>query len=166
MKAKRRALIPALLSGILALGLLARSSTRLAMDLLYPFSTADTAAHELRIFWKQLGEGICGALYAVYLLGLLVLLCLAWSGKLRVRCSSALLFLLSQGGLALLCTLRLGGQPRFLRLPFPPMGIVRQPAAVLPALWSRGTSPCQTALEAGTAAVSLRRAFSFLFQSS
>ena len=103
MKAKRRALIPALLSGILALGLLARSSTRL--DLLYPFSTADTAAHELRIFWKQLGEGICGALYAVYLLGLLVLLCLAWSGKLRVRCSSALLFLLSQGGLALLCTL-------------------------------------------------------------
>lgn len=105
MKAKRRALIPALLSGILALGLLARSSTRLAMDLLYPFSTADTAAHELRIFWKQLGEGICGALYAVYLLGLIVLLCLAWSGKLRVRCSSALLFLLSQGGLALLCTL-------------------------------------------------------------
>lgn len=57
MKAKRRALIPALLSGILALGLLARSSTRLAMDLLYPFSTADTAAHELRIFWKQLGNG-------------------------------------------------------------------------------------------------------------
>lgn len=89
MKAKRRALIPALLSGILALGLLARSSTRLAMDLLYPFSTADTAAHELRIFWKQLGEGICGALYAVYLLGMLVLLCLAWSGKLRVRCSSS-----------------------------------------------------------------------------
>ena len=44
MKAKRRALIPALLSGILALGLLARSSTRLAMDLLYPFSTADTTS--------------------------------------------------------------------------------------------------------------------------
>lgn len=105
MKAKRRALIPALLSGILALGLLARSSTRLAVDLLYPFSTADTAAHELRIFWKQLGEGICGTLYAVYLLGLLVLLCLAWTGTLRARCSSALLFLLSQGGLALLCTL-------------------------------------------------------------
>ena len=150
MKAKRCALIPALLSGILALGLLARSSTRLAMDLLYPFSTADTAAHELRIFWKQLGEGICGTLCAVYLLGLLVLLCLAWTGTLRARCSSALLFLLSQGGLALLCTLpfawvdslgasmhpplRLGGQPRFLRLSFPPMGIVRQPAAVLPAL--------------------------------
>ncbi len=105
MKAKRRALIPALLSAILALGLLARSSTRLAVDLLYPFSTADTAAHELRIFWKQLGEGICGTLYAVYLLGLLVLLCLAWTGTLRARCSSALLFLLSQGGLALLCTL-------------------------------------------------------------
>ena len=32
MKAKRCALIPALLSGILALGLLARSSTRLAME--------------------------------------------------------------------------------------------------------------------------------------
>ena len=57
MKAKRRALIPALLSGILALGLLARSSTRLAMDLLYPFSTADTAPTSCASFGNSWGKG-------------------------------------------------------------------------------------------------------------